>query len=219
MTFTTSFGWIFLLSAAPLAWAADEAVRSSLEKQRKSIAAMEASVEKQRRSARQSLYVQPASSFFTLPPIAPMPASPRASLATADCPALPGEKVDALISAAATREKLRPDLLRGVMRQESGFRPCAVSPKGAMGLMQLMPATAAQFGAKDPFDAEQNIAAGAKFLKELVQRYGGDLSLALAAYNAGPERVDAAGGIPDIPETKDYVRKIVSELPPPKPQE
>src|SRR5205085_361018 len=99
-------------------------------------------------------------------------------------------------------------------RQESGSRPCAVSAKGAQGLMQLMPATSQQFGVADPFDARQNIQAGAKFLKQLLTRYGGDVTKALAAYNAGPGRVDQAGGaVPGIPETIHYVSSILSSLP------
>ncbi|SPE36693.1 Putative murein lytic transglycosylase YjbJ (fragment) [Candidatus Sulfopaludibacter sp. SbA3] len=114
---------------------------------------------------------------------------------------------------AAKRQDLDSALLRGVVQQESGFRPCAVSPKGAMGLMQLMPATASQMGVPNPFDPVANLDAGARFLKELLVRYGGDLSLALGAYNAGPAKVDAAGGVPEIPETQDYLKKILSTLP------
>ena len=105
-----------------------------------------------------------------------------------------------------------PALVREVARQESGFRPCVVSPKGAEGLMQLMPATQAQFQVRDPFQAEESLAAGAKLLKQLLDRYNGDLSLALSAYNAGSGRVDKAGGIPEIPETKNYVAEILGRL-------
>lgn len=113
---------------------------------------------------------------------------------------------------AAQREGLEPRLLTAVIEQESAFRPCAVSEKGAQGLMQLMPATAEQFGVKDPFDIQENIGAGARFLKELLTRYTGDLSLALGAYNAGPAKVDEAGGVPAIPETTTYVREILRKL-------
>jgi soluble lytic murein transglycosylase-like protein len=82
-----------------------------------------------------------------------------------------------------------------------------------MGLMQLMPASASQLGVSNPFDPEANVDAGAKLLKELLTRYGGDLPLALGAYNAGPARVDAAAGVPGIPETQEYVKRILSGLP------
>jgi soluble lytic murein transglycosylase-like protein len=82
-----------------------------------------------------------------------------------------------------------------------------------MGLMQLMPATASQFGVPNPFDPAGNVEAGATFLKQLLERYGGDLTLALGAYNAGPAKVDAAAGVPKIPETQEYIRRILSTLP------
>jgi soluble lytic murein transglycosylase-like protein len=101
-------------------------------------------------------------------------------------------------------------LVRAVVRQESGFRPCAVSPKGAEGLMQLMPSTQAQFSVSNPFDPQQSIEAGSKLLKQLLERYHGDVSLALSAYNAGAGCVDRSGGVPDIQETKNYVLSILS---------
>ena len=116
------------------------------------------------------------------------------------------------MASAATVHKLKPELLRAVIRQESGARACAVSPKGAMGLMQIMPDTAEQFRLADPYDPAQNIQTGAQYLKQLLDKFG-DLKLALAAYNAGPGRV--AGNppaVPDIPETRNYVEKILKEL-------
>ena len=130
----------------------------------------------------------------------------------ADCESLPSSEVDSLVEHAAKRQDLDEETLRAVIQQESAFRPCAVSPKGAMGLMQLMPATATQLGVPNPFEPVANVDAGAKLLKELLVRYGGDLSLSLGAYNAGPAEVDAAGGVPDIPETQDYVKRILSTL-------
>ena len=82
-----------------------------------------------------------------------------------------------------------------------------------MGLMQLMPATAEQLGIQNPFDAASNVDAGARFLRQLLNRYSGDIPRALGAYNAGPTKVDAAGGVPAIPETVDYIRQIMSNLP------
>jgi soluble lytic murein transglycosylase-like protein len=130
-----------------------------------------------------------------------------------DCDPLPAPKVESLLGETAEREGVSADLLRSVMKQESGFRPCAVSSKGAMGLMQLMPATAEQFGIVDPFDPVSNLDGGARFLKQLLTKYGGDLPKTLGAYNAGPATVDAAGAVPAIPETMDYVRQILSALP------
>lgn len=146
-------------------------------------------------------------SFFTIP----WP-KPVAEVAAADCVPLPREAVDALVNENAKREGLKPELLREVMRRESGFRPCAVSTAGAQGLMQLMPTTAEQFHVTDPFDPAQNVAAGARFLRVLLDRYAGDLTLALGAYNSGPRRVSRAGGVPDIPETQSYVGAILGAL-------
>jgi soluble lytic murein transglycosylase-like protein len=167
-----------------------------------SLARQRLSIEKQIRSAAQS-------SFFTLPPPSPI----LWETSTADCEALPEDQLKALIDEAARRESVEPDLLRNVIRQESGAHPCAVSSKGAQGLMQLMPATSQQFGVGDPFDPRQNIQAGAKFLKQLLTRYAGDVGKALAAYNAGPARVDQADALPAIPETMNYVNSILAALP------
>lgn len=130
----------------------------------------------------------------------------------ADCDPLPKLRVDELVTKASQSEGVKPDIIRQVMQRESAFKPCAVSVAGAQGLMQLMPATAGQFGVKDPFDPDQNVAAGTKFLKELLARYNGDLSLALAAYNSGPATVDKANGIPKIPETQTYVAEILKRV-------
>jgi len=139
--------------------------------------------------------------------------APPATPVMLDCDPLPAPKVESLLGETAEREGVSADLLRSVMKQESGFRPCAVSSKGAMGLMQLMPATAEQFGIVDPFDPVSNLDGGARFLKQLLTKYGGDLPKTLGAYNAGPATVDAAGAVPAIPETMDYVRQILSALP------
>jgi soluble lytic murein transglycosylase-like protein len=149
-----------------------------------------------------------------MPAIAPLtPFGTVIPVAMANCDALPTDQVNTLIDDAASRESLDRELLRGVMRQESAFKPCAVSSAGAQGLMQLMPATALQFGVINPFDPIQNVDGGAKLLKQLLNRYNGDLGKALGAYNAGPSRVDAADGIPQIPETVDYVKQVLSFLP------
>jgi soluble lytic murein transglycosylase-like protein len=132
--------------------------------------------------------------------------------AGAACDAIPQPELGNMIDAAAQRENVDPSLIREVARQESGFHPCAVSPKGAEGLMQLMPATQMQLQVQNPFNAEQSLEAGSKLLKQLLDRYHGDLSKALSAYNAGPGTVDKAGGVPQIPETQNYVSGILQRL-------
>jgi len=166
---------------------------------------MAESLAKQRESIKKQPGVKVADGFFTLAwdPIAFPP----------DCDPLKDTESDPLIATAATSQKLDPALLRAVIHQESGFKPCAQSAKGAMGMMQLMPDTASKYKVADPFNAEQNIQAGAQYLKELLDRFKGDLPLALAAYNAGPERVDGTPpAVPDIPETQDYVKQILKAL-------
>lgn len=118
-------------------------------------------------------------------------------------------KIDEFIVAAATRHGVEPLLLYSVMCQESAFKGRAISPKGARGLMQLMPATAARFGVTDIFDPEQNIHAGARYLRFLLDLFDGDVSLALAGYNAGEGAVKKYGyNVPPYRETVNYVRKI-----------
>jgi len=114
-----------------------------------------------------------------------------------------------LVVEAARREGLEPGLVTAVVQVESAFLPEAVSPKGAMGLMQLMPATAAELGVTDPFEPVQNLAAGVRYLKGLLSRYDGDLRRALAAYNAGAARVDQHGGVPPYRETRAYVERVL----------
>ena len=138
--------------------------------------------------------------------------SPGIEAPAADCDPVADVELTPLIDRAAQQHQVDTKLLRGVIEQESGFHACAVSPKGAKGLMQLMPATIEQFKVDDPFDPHQNIEAGATFLQQLLEKYKGDLKLALAAYNAGPGNVDRTGGIPDIKETQDYVEGIMKKM-------
>ncbi len=118
-------------------------------------------------------------------------------------------KFDSIIKAAAEKFNLDPDLIKAVIRQESNFNPNAVSKAGAMGLMQLMPETAKWLGVTNPFDPVQNIFGGAKYLRMLLDKFNGNLELALAAYNAGPANVEKHKGIPPFKETQDYVRNIL----------
>ena len=114
-----------------------------------------------------------------------------------------------LIRAAATRHALAPELIESVILVESNFEARAVSRKGARGLMQLMPATAARLGVRNVFDVRQNVEGGVRHLRYLVDLYGGNLALALAAYNAGVEAVGRYGGIPPYAETRAYVRRVL----------
>lgn len=117
---------------------------------------------------------------------------------------------DTLIAEHATRHGVRADLVHAVIQAESAFNPAARSGKGAMGLMQLMPATARQFGVTDAYDPAQNIGAGVAYLKHLLERYSQNEELALAAYNAGTGAVEKYGAVPPYRETRDYVSRIRS---------
>ena len=209
-----------LSSAAEPAAAVAKAMQEAIAKQRQAVASMAVSLQAQRHSLQTQVAHLPAPQASTrawLPPIALPPAvallPPAPEIPS--CPPLPPEELDSLVEGAALQEGLEPDLIRGVIHQESAARPCAVSSKGAMGLMQLMPATAFQFGVADAFDPKQNVNAGARLLKQLLTMYGGDVSLALGAFNAGPGKVSQAGGLPNYPETLDYVQKVLSFLPDP----
>jgi transglycosylase-like protein with SLT domain len=149
----------------------------------------------------------PATSFFTVP----WTGAPS-GFANAPCDPMPADQLDQLIQRSSQRESVDPELLRAVIGQESGNRPCAVSSMGAEGLMQLMPETAGELGVHDAFDPKENVEAGAKLLKQLLVKYDGDVSLALSAYNAGETRVDREGTVPPIEETMNYVLRILGQL-------
>jgi soluble lytic murein transglycosylase-like protein len=182
--------------------------RQMLSVTRMKTTAIEASISRQKNSVAKQLGPEASGAFFLLPP----PAASVPGSAEPECPALPSAEVDELVTQAGKASSVSPDLLRSVMKEESGFYPCAVSGKGAMGLMQLMGPTANELGVRNAFDPRENVTAGAKFLRQLLDLYSGDLTLALSAYNAGPGRVDASLGIPEIPETMDYVNRVLSVL-------
>jgi soluble lytic murein transglycosylase-like protein len=175
------------------------------------VARQRAAVQRQAAVLSDSNAPAPTNSFFTLP-------FPKTGSGTADCDPLPDAQLDALTESAAQQSAVDKKLVRAVIDKESGGRPCAISARGAQGLMQLMPDTAGDYEVQDPFDPQQNVEAGAKLLRDLLDRYHNDPALALGAYNAGAARVDRAGGIPQISETTDYVTEILKKLNLLKPQ-
>lgn len=140
-------------------------------------------------------------------PVPTVPAQP-ASTGKNESPA----SLDGLISKASSRYGVDERLIRSVIQTESNFDADVVSHAGAQGLMQLMPATARGLGVENPFDPEQNIMGGTKYIKQMLDRYNNDPSLALAAYNAGPGNVDKYGGIPPFRETENYVSKVLGRV-------
>lgn len=121
-------------------------------------------------------------------------------------------KFSDLINAAAEKYDVDAGLIKAVIKAESNFNPDAVSSSGALGLMQLMPATAKSLGVDDPLDPEQNIFGGTKFLHRLLDKYNNNVTLAIAAYNAGPGAVDKYGGIPPYSETQTYVKRVLNYM-------
>src|ERR1035437_21555 len=154
-------------------------------------------------------YEKDLSSPLPLP--LPAPAHSPASIPAHSVPALSAPALHQVVDSASAAYHLDPDLVNTVIHAESGFNSHAVSPKGARGLMQLMPGTANQLGVNDAFDPQSNVTGGSRYLRELLERYNFDLVKALAAYNAGPERVERYRGVPPFHETQAYVARIVHE--------
>jgi hypothetical protein len=148
----------------------------------------------------------PADSHASIPIPAPSESKKSGPAKSAPAPAL-----NQVVNSASAAYHLDPDLVNSVIHAESGFNSRAVSPKGARGLMQLMPGTANQLGVNDAFDPQANVGGGSRYLRELLERYNFDLVKALAAYNAGPERVEQYRGVPPFRETRAYVARIVHE--------
>jgi len=141
------------------------------------------------------------------------PLRPAVSVSMEDFQAVNPERAyDEIINEAATTYDVDPDLIRAVMRAESAFNPLVVSPAGAQGLMQLMPALADEMGVTDPFDPRQNIMAGAKYLRWLLNLNRGNIPLTLAGYNAGPTVVSKYKRVPPFKETQQYVKRITGFL-------
>jgi soluble lytic murein transglycosylase-like protein len=177
----------------------------SIDTQMRSVELQRAAAERQRQSLAEQY-----PSFWNRAPVV----TTSQTLPPPECPPMDPNQLKTIIDREAARQKLDAKLVQAVVETESAMLPCAVSPAGALGLMQLMPDTAGSLGVKDPFDPEQNISGGTQFLRQMLDRYGGDLAKALAAYNAGPARVDASSGIPDIQETQSYVKKIMEKIKP-----
>ena len=125
-------------------------------------------------------------------------------------PTFPSPEISNLVEQTASRLQVDPQLVHAIIKVESEYDPKAVSNKGAMGLMQLIPETARQFGVENPFNPKENIEGGVSYLKHLLDRFGGDLPLSLAAYNAGEGAVQRSAGIPSFAETQGYVRKVTN---------
>jgi soluble lytic murein transglycosylase-like protein len=178
-----------------------ETLQSAMAKQRAAIAIQRLAVQQQRDSVVPWMLATPR-----------IEATSGIESAAEDCDPIGDPELTPLITSAAQQHQVEPRLLRGVIEQESGFHACAISAKGAKGLMQLMPATVDQFKVDDVFDPKQNIEAGATYLRQLLDKYKDDVKLALAAYNAGPTTVDTIGGIPDIKETRDYVEGVIKKM-------
>jgi hypothetical protein len=147
-----------------------------------------------------------------LPVSSPHASAKNPALIPSGFPVRPKSDLTQVVNDASGRYRLDPDLVNSVIKAESSFNAHAISPKGARGLMQLMPGTASQLGVPNAFDPQANVEGGTRYLRELLERYNFDLVKALAAYNAGPQRVERFGGVPPYYETRAYVAKIVRDF-------
>jgi Transglycosylase SLT domain len=150
--------------------------------------------------------------IIQVPAAASRPVSPAEAMAPGGFPGRPVTDLNQVVNEASGRYQLDPDLVNSVIKAESDFNAHAVSPKGARGLMQLMPGTASQLGVPNAFDPQANVEGGTKYLRELLEKYNFDIIKALAAYNAGPQTVERFGGVPPYYETKAYVARIVRDF-------
>jgi hypothetical protein len=150
----------------------------------------------------------------TSQPPAPVPLETQAStpLNLQRQASLSAAGLDQIVSSAGERHKLDPDFIRSVIKAESGFHQNAISSKGALGLMQLMPRTASELGVTNPFNPNANVDGGTRYLRDLLEKYNFDVNKALAAYNAGPKRVDQYHGVPPYNETQAYISRIIRDF-------
>ena len=147
-----------------------------------------------------------------VPAVTSRPLPPPEAIAPGGFPGRPVIDLNQVVNEASGRYRLDPDLVNSVIKAESDFNAHAVSPKGARGLMQLMPGTASQLGVPNAFDPQANVEGGTKYLRELLEKYNFDMLKALAAYNAGPQTVKRFGGVPPYYETKAYVARVVRDF-------
>jgi soluble lytic murein transglycosylase-like protein len=161
------------------------------------------------------LYITAGEDNYIDVPTAEIASLSQEQLPTPPAPAPPpaaAVDIKSVVASASDKHLVDADLIDSVIRAESGFNPRAVSPKGARGLMQLMPGTAANLGVQDSFDAQANVDGGTRYLRELLARYNNDLARALAAYNAGPHRVEQYHGVPPYRETRAYVSSVIRDF-------
>lgn len=156
----------------------------------------------------------PSKARLSIDPVSkatPAAAVPTASVVPQRVTTLTQQGLNDVVNGAGERHQIDPDFINSVIRAESGFHQNAVSKKGAQGLMQLMPGTASQLGVRNTFDPHANVDGGTKYLRELLEKYNYDVPKALAAYNAGPQRVDRYHGVPPYYETQSYIARIIRD--------